>query len=386
MFEYFPKNYPWSLAVQLAMHCGGAISEIDDVCRPLVALSTEPDDKALAPWQGAWSQLRDRLEHLGDDDLKRGFRLAAAAKYARSAAYGIMAERMMRGHGAERNRIYERARDMVKKVAALRGDDAEWVEVPYKRTSLPGILCKAPGPGPKPCLIGFSGLDVSKEYLFLFGIGAELARRGISILFIDHPGVGEALRLRNLTAFAETEQATTPCVDFLAARADIDPKRIGVMGVSLGGYYAARSAAYEPRIAACICWGGQWDYGAITRARAMRQGTALSVSSWAEHVLWVFGADSMDGALAIADGFKLEAAAPRITCPLLVIHGENDRQIPVADARTFFAAATNAAPRELKIFTRETGGTEHCQADNSSLGVDYWCDWAAETFRTMSSA
>lgn len=385
MFEYFPKNYPWSLAVQLAMQCGGAISEIDDVCRPLIELSTEPDDKALGPWQSAWASLRDRLEGLGDDDMRRGFRRAAASKYARAAAYGIMAERMMRGHGDERNRIYTRARDMVKKVAMLRGDNAEWVEVPYKGTSLPGILYKAPGAGRKPCLIGFSGFDVSKEYLFLFGLGQELARRGISILFIDHPGVGEALRLRDLHAFPETEQATSPCVDFLAAHADIDPRRIGVMGVSLGGYYAARSAAYEPRIAACICWGGQWDYGAITRARAKRQGTALSVSNWAEHAMWVFGVDTMDAALAIADRMTLAEAAPLIKCPLLVIHGENDRQIPVADARAFYAAAANATPRELKIFNRETGGTEHCQADNSSLGIDYWCDWAAETFKTTGA-
>jgi dienelactone hydrolase len=382
MFEYFPRNYPWSLAVHLALQCGGAISEIDDACRPLIELSTEPDDKSLAPWQTAWAGLRDRLEVLAAGDLERGFRLAAAAKYQRAAAYALMTERMMRGHGEARNRAYERARDLVKRVADLRRDPAEWVEVPYQSTSLPGILFKARGPGPKPCLIGFSGFDVSKEYLYLFGLGQELARRGISILFIDHPGVGEALRLRNLHAFPETERATAPCVDFLAKRNDIDPSRIGVMGVSLGGYYAARSAAHEPRLAACICWGGQWDYGEITRGRAKRQGTALSVSSWAEHAQWVFGVNTMDEVLAIADRMTLAESAPLIRCPLLVVHGENDRQIPVAHARTFFEHATNATPKELKIFTKETGGTEHCQADNSSIGIDYWCDWAAETFST----
>ena len=107
----------------------------------------------------------------------------------------------------------------------------ELVEVPFERNSLPGLLYKAQGAGPRPCLIFFSGFDVSKEYLFLFGIGPELSARGISVLFIDHPGVGEALRLRGLHAFPETERATTPCVDYLQTRRDIDGDRIGVIGV-----------------------------------------------------------------------------------------------------------------------------------------------------------
>ena len=260
-------------------------------------------------------------------------------------------------------------------------DPVEQVEVPFEHNSLPGLLYKAHSAGPRPCLIFFSGLDVSKEYLFLFGIGPELSARGISVLFIDHPGVGEALRLRGLHAFPETERATAPCVDYLQTRRDIDSDRIGVIGVSLGGYYAARSAAFEKRLAACICWGGQWDYGAVTLARARRQGTALSVSSWAEHAQWVFGVDSMDKVLDITARMQLEGVADLIECPLLIIHGEGDRQIPVAHAHKLLEAATRAPIKELKLFDESTGGAEHCQADNSLLGIEFFSDWAGQILR-----
>jgi dienelactone hydrolase len=383
VFEYFPDNYSWSLAVMLALQCGGVISEIDEACRDLKPIAAGPENEVLPQWQRSWANLADRAQALAESDLERGYVRSAGAKFGRAAAYALMSERMMRGHDEGRAAAYIRARDLVRKSIKLRNDPVEAVEVPYRQSSLPGLLYKARGETPRPCLIFFSGFDVSKEYLFLFGAGAELAARGISTLFIDHPGVGEALRLRKLYGYPETERAASPCVDYLQRRGDIDPARIGVIGVSLGGYYAARSAAFEKRLAACICWGGQWDYGAVTLARARRQGTALSVSGWAEHAQWVFGVDTMDRVLDITARMTLDAAAGEIECPLLIIHGEGDRQIPLAHAQKLYAAATHAPRKELKLFNKSTGGAEHCQADNSLLGIEFFADWAADICGTV---
>jgi dienelactone hydrolase len=380
VFEYFPDNYSWSLAVMLALQCGGVISDIDDVCRDLKPLAGGPEHEVLPQWQSSWRALADRTQKLAEADFARGFTLGAAGKFHRAAAYALISERMMRGHDATRQQAYIRARDLVRRGSELAGEPVEAVEVPYQQASLPALFYAAPDDAPRPCLIFFSGFDVSKEYLYLFGLGREFAARGISVLFVDHPGVGEALRLRGLHGFPETERATSPCVDYLQGRADVDRARIGVAGVSLGGYYAARSAAFEKRLAACICWGGQWDYGAITLARARRQGTALSVSSWAEHAQWVFGVDSMERVLEITARMNLEDVAALIECPLLVVHGVSDRQIPVADAHKFIAAATNAPIKELKLFDKATGGAEHCQADNSLLGIEFLADWAGSIF------
>lgn len=384
MFEYFSDNYPWSLAVMLALQCGGVLSDIDDACRELKPIAAGPEDEILPHWQQSWAKLSNRTQALAESDVARGYALSAGSKFRRAAAYALMSERMMRGRDATRADAYIRARDLVCKSVELLKDPVEQIEIPFERSSLPGLLYKAPGERRRPCLIFFSGFDVSKEYLFLFGIGPELSARGISVLFIDHPGVGEALRLRGLHGFPETERAVSPCVDYLQTRRDIDPDRIGVIGVSLGGYYAARSAAFEKRLAACICWGGQWDYGAVTLARARRQGTALSVSSWAEHAQWVFGVDSMDRVLEITARMTLEGVAELIKCPLLIIHGEGDRQIPVAHAHKLLAAATHAPIKELKLFDKSTGGAEHCQADNSLLGIEFFADWAAQILHSTA--
>jgi hypothetical protein len=84
---------------------------------------------------------------------------------------------------------------------------------------------------------------------------------------IDTPGTGEPLRLRNVPSRPDYEVPTTAIVDYLVTRPDIDPERIGLLGISLGGYYAPRGASFEHRIKACAAWGGVWDYGAVWQHR-----------------------------------------------------------------------------------------------------------------------
>ena len=83
------------------------------------------------------------------------------------------------------------------------------------------------GSSPKsssPCIIHFDGLDVMKEFLFLIGVPQQFAQRGISTLLLDHPGVGEALRLQNLKLSPNTEEPASAALDYLESREDVDPK------------------------------------------------------------------------------------------------------------------------------------------------------------------
>ena len=125
----------------------------------------------------------------------------------------------------------------------------------------------------------FDGLDVTKEIQYFKGV-ADLVARGIACLIVDGPGNGESIRFRNLYLRPDTEHYATPVFDYLAARPEVDAKRIGVMAISLGGYYAPRAAAFEKRYACCLAWGAQWDYQKIWRApfrtpRARRHAVAL---------------------------------------------------------------------------------------------------------------
>ena len=79
-------------------------------------------------------------------------------------------------------------------------------------------------------------------------------------------------------------------------------------------------------------------------------------------------------ALEWAKKFSLEGIAQKIECPVLILHGENDRVVPLAEAKTLYEKV-GAKNKTLKIFTAEEGGTEHCQVDNRQLGIDYVGDW-----------
>jgi len=103
-----------------------------------------------------------------------------------------------------------------------------------------------------------------------------------------------------------------------------------------------------------------------------------SVPGYVEHAQWVFGTKSLDETRAVVAQMTLEKCADKITCPFLIVHGENDRQIPLWHAEKTFEHAVNSPGRELKIFRLADGGAEHCGADNNGLIVDYIADWVAE--------
>jgi alpha-beta hydrolase superfamily lysophospholipase len=120
----------------------------------------------------------------------------------------------------------------------------------------------------------FDGLDITKELQYFHGV-PELARRGLATLIVDIPGTGESIRFRGMPARYDTNVVGTAVVDYLETRSDVDKERIGVMGISLGGYYSPRAAAFEPRFKACVSWGAIWDYYAVWKRRVDKAGFAL---------------------------------------------------------------------------------------------------------------
>jgi dipeptidyl aminopeptidase/acylaminoacyl peptidase len=230
-------------------------------------------------------------------------------------------------------------------------------------------------------MVFFDGFDVTKEIQYFKGV-PDLVARGIACLIVDGPGNGESIRFRGHYLRPDTEHYATPAYEWLAARPEIDPKRIGVMAISLGGYYAPRAAAFEPRYACCIAWGAQWDYQKIWQDRFDRLARAdtpsLSVA-W-QHIGWVLDAGSQDEVLRKLEPFKLDGVAQKIACPFLMLHGEGDEQIPLAEAQKCFDAV-GSRQKVFKLFTREEGGYHHCQIDNQSICAAYMWDWLEQVLQ-----
>ena len=388
MFEYFENNYPWNLAVVTALGMGAVASDVDTACRPLRAVADGDVGTASAAWADAWSALAERLRRQARHDEGEHHRRSAGEKYLRGALYFLMAERALRCADPRKLDIYRDATAMFARGVALRGNAAELVEIPYamgaRGGAMPAVFVKAAGDRPAPCIIHFNGFDWLKEFNYL-SMAEEYARRGIAGLFCDQPGSGGALRLHGLPAEVESERSAGACIDYLARRPDVDATRIGIMAPSLGGYYAPRAAAFEKRLACCVAWGAFYDAGEVLQLR-MAQGDryARSVPDVEDQMLWVTGTDSLEAAIAFMRRFTLKDVAQHITCPLLVVHGGRDRQIPVDHGQKTYDAARNSCARKLVVLQPEDGGVEHCSVDNFPLVRDLAADWIADTLDVRS--
>lgn len=377
LFQYFP-NYIWNLSLAIALESGGRIGEIIDMCQPIRDAANNGTDAGTAEFMAEWVKMADKLIGLADEDEARGRGLSAGAKLQRAALYLFTAERMQ-GHGHPgRAATFAKAQAAFGKGVALSRENVERVEIPIEGGTMPALFTRAPGDGPKPVVVYCNGLDSCKELLFWSWLPRELARRGISTLCVDQPGTGETLRLQNIPATPESERWASKAVDWLETQPDVDAARIGMTGISLGGHFAPRAVAFEPRFASGAVWGANHNWAEVQQKRLNREGENPVPHYWA-HVMWVFGATDMADFHAKTAGMTLNGVMERIKVPFLVTHGAEDRQIGVEYAHQSYDQLTSSPRRELKIFTRREGGVEHVGADNMSFGRDYIADWFADT-------
>jgi alpha-beta hydrolase superfamily lysophospholipase len=379
--SHFPDNFVWSNATLvtkgMAPYGAVALGEIDEVCERLRPRQAEPD-----AWAEEWSALGRRLEAVAEAAAAEGRAMTAGNYYLRAGMYYFTAERFVPPGDAKRE-LGRRALACQHAGLRRRHPNIEFVEVPCEGTTLPALFMKAPGAtGRAPTVVVFDGMDNCKEMSVLFA-GLELAARGMHTLAIDGPGQGESLRLRGLSARHDYEVPGTAAWEHVAARPDVDPARIVVMGYSFGGYYAARIAAFERRYAAGVAFAAlHWDLAGWQREVQRRhQHDPRTTAQSTFHFRWIMGCPDMDAANDKARQFSLADVAGRITCPFLVVHAEDDRVVPVESARRLYEALGSSRKR-LRIFTAADGSTYHAQADNRQVGVDYIADWIEETLES----
>jgi dienelactone hydrolase len=379
MFEPFPDNYTWCLGVNLALNSGGQINDVDQVIRELRGRSKPADEEA---WYEAWKKAAGRLEWQAQEDEAAGRIIGAARKYRRAFVYYTVAERHMTNKDFRKLETYKHSLTLFEKAMRLGGEDVQFIDVPFEGSVLPSLyLPPHNAEGPAPAIVFFNGFDGTKELQFLWG-SWELQNRGIGVLICDHPGVGGALRLYGMPTRYDTEVPAGACVDWLEQRPEIDSNRIGMMAPSLGGYYAPRAATFEKRFKCCIAWGAHWDYGDLW-AKRLKGGSEYPVPPF--QLTWVLGTETAEEAVEKLRKFTLDGVIDKLECPLLILHGENDRQVPVELARRAYETA-GSKDKELKVFTIEEGGAEHCQLDDHWRAMDYIVSWAVEKLGARTPA
>ena len=375
--ETFPGNLRWSNAMQIVKGmvpwAAAAMGEIDVVIQRLRA--REHDGNPDRAWKEEWAAMGDKVAAIADAAAGERREITAGNNYMRAGNYYYSAERFI-PPGVDKMAMYDKALRCYRAALKRLYPNVEPVDVPYEGQSLAAYFMKALGvTGRAPTVVLFDGMDNCKEMSVIFA-GIEFAKRGMHTLAIDGPGQGETQRLRQIHSRPDYEVPGTAAYEYVASRADVDANRVAVMGYSFGGYQAPRVAAFEKRYAACVALGAMhWDlHGWQTDVKARLAKDAKTSFTSNFQFRWVIGAPDSETALEWAKRFTLEGAAERIECAFLVVHGENDRIVPVAEAKTLYKRV-GSNRKHIKIFTAEEGGAEHCQVDHRQQGIDYIGDW-----------
>lgn len=267
--------------------------------------------------------------------------------------------------------------------AALLDTPVRAVRIPYEDTTLPGYLFLADDSGrPRPTVIHHGGYDSTLEEDYL-ATAAGALRRGYHVLAVDGPGQDSTVREQGLHFRPDWEAVVTPIVDVALTLPEVDGDRLVLVGTSLGGYLAARAAAFEHRLAACVLHDGVYDVhaavativeGAAEQAGSLDAAIAASVAlRWAvRNGRWTFGVDDAEAVVTATKAYTLDGIADRITCPTLVLDAEND-QFFAGQPERVLAALT--CPAELVVFPEDEGGGEHCHEGAVALFHQRTFDW-----------
>lgn len=314
-------------------------------------------------WCGAWSERAAIHEEVGRDELDAGHYLSAAQHLSAAAVCYHFGKYLCVHDRAEMRAAHMKAVACRNLALPHLKPPGERIEIPYEGRILYGNLRK-PSAIPSsvdrpPIVVMCMGLDSAKEEMDAYE--TSFLERGLATLAFDGPGQGEGeydFAIRH-----DYEAPVGSVIDWLEARGDINATALAIWGVSLGGYYAARAAAFEPRIKAAVTLSGPFNWGAIWDTLPPITRKAFEVRA---------GCANETEARARAADLSLDGIAEKITCPIFVVGGKRDRVIPWEDAARL-AAEVSGPVRPLMI---EDGG--HVANNRGYLYRTQTADWLVE--------
>jgi pimeloyl-ACP methyl ester carboxylesterase len=355
-------------------------------------------------WYQAWNDTADRVAREAADQLSRGRRVSARDGYLRASNYYRTSEFFLheRPDDPRIARAYQRSVECYKICAGLYEPPITAVEIPYEQTTLPGYFHRVDSSSRRrPAIIMHSGFDGSAEEMHFTGARAAV-ERGYNVLAFDGPGQFGPIHRERLPFRPDWEKVVTPVVDFVLNQPGIDPERIALMGVSLGGELAPRAAAFEKRLAALIANDGLYDFAAPVLARVppdqradfeqmlkADQAPALDralagvmkespTARWAmTHGMYVFGVSTPRAYVAATLDYNLGGGvAEKISCPTLVCDAEGDLFF-TGQPQLLYDHLT--CPKTMIRFTNAEGAGAHCQVGAGLLAFARIYDWLDET-------
>src|SRR5215472_10550686 len=332
-------------------------------------------------WHEQWAATAARVEAEARAQLAAGHQVSGRDGLLRAATYWRSAEFFTRDRDPDpRGRAaYEAGAGCFAGAAALMSPAVTPVTIPFEGTALNGYLYQPPGGGPQATCLMHGGFDsTAEEWHHLGALAAQ--QRGYTVLTFDGPGHPGPHYRDGLVFRPDWETVVSPVIDWAAARPEVDPRRIALSGLSMGGGLAPRAAAFGPRIAALICIDRVYDIGRaytaplglgadterrltadtdpeLDAALARLMHTSSQVRWACRQGMWSFGVRTPRAYLAASLAYNLRGGiAEKITCPVFVGRGESD-QFFLGQPEELMQHLT--APATLASFTDAEGAGAH---------------------------
>jgi pimeloyl-ACP methyl ester carboxylesterase len=389
-------NYQLIRALGVADYGGSTVGE----CLAVVAEITDGSPRS---WALAFERLAQRTEARGRACLGAGRRVSGRDHLLRASTYYRTAEYYADGVTGGTQRMGERNQACFAQAAALMDRPVEPIEVPFEGGTLPGYLVRpqpsaGSGGGDRyPTLVGVGGFDSNAEELY-FHLGAPGAERGWNVFVLDGPGQPGCMRRNPAMTFRPDYEVPLAAVfDALCLRGDVDPDRLALAGQSFGSYFAARSAATDPRVRALVANPPVVDMSRYMEAWVGSDVFRMSRDTRPEDVIGVpedlmprqmqwgiaaiclrFGVPSFHAWVDTIRSYRLGSLTSSIGCPVLAMIGDREGVEPLAQFDAFVAEV--GGPVTPVLFRAEDGASAHCQSDNIRLSAQVTFDWLDQQF------
>jgi pimeloyl-ACP methyl ester carboxylesterase len=375
-------------AVGYAVYGGADIGEVLTTAQRITSGDVDS-------WYDEWRALADRIAAIADACAAAGHPVSASSAYLRAANYYRTAEFYLRDDPRHDPRVTDTSARAIECFRAAPVIQQQWtqVQIPYEGIELAGYYLNVGGDERTPTLIAHGGFDSTVEEMY-FAVGEAARRYGWNCLIFEGPGQGSALRRDGLPFRYDWEAVVTPVVDVALGLPGVDPDRIALLGMSMGGYLAPRAAAFEHRIAACIAYDGVYrmvdampgsaplEPDSSQRAAELdvmiaQRATAPSSLRWVlSNALWTLDVATGQELLDEFGKYDLTDAAGQIACPTLVCEAENDQFFQGQPAQLFEALR---CPKTFIEFTAAEGAGEHCHEGALTLFHQRMFDWLDDT-------
>lgn len=382
--------------VRTLMVAGTGGAEINE-CLLVAERIRQSDDES---WIREWAGIAENVCRIADRATRSGQTVTARQAYLRASNYYRAAMFSLPHTDARLDRYLTSSRECFHKAARLFSPQIEVVDIPFGDARLPGYFLSA-GQSKHPTLLVLNGGDSTNEEM-VHWLGFAAAARGWNCMTFEGPGQWSALQLNpGLLMRPDYEAPVKAVVDYLARRDDVDPGQIALYGPSLGSLLAARTAAFEERLRACVCdglvvdvyeaWHAVWPrvlQNAPPRmfdiVFALLEQMSPQLRGLTNRFRWMLGVSKPHEIIESWRPYNIKDLAHKIRCPVLVLYGE--AELAQSNERVGLSALRFAkdlsGPVTIRMFGFDEGwAASHCQIGALAPMQALVFDWLDKAMR-----